>query len=190
MKKIIKNIIFTILLIYTIGSVIFIINAENNFEKYLSKYQQTIPESEGQKRSTSDVLNEAIEYTRFDSKFAFAYNLKVLLIASTFVGGVLGLIISIKESSKIKYILYFIFGNILYNSILSIIESIALIKLNSQSTSSFINEFLENYLTCTFSLRFFLYYLIFVVGIVIIILVNTKTKVKKLNDELKKKQKQ
>lgn len=188
MKKTIKNIIFIVLLIYTIGSFAFMIKAKKDNYNSMILYNQKL-NLEGNtdyKFSTSEW-----EYIiRYSSRYEFSCELFELLLGATFVGTILGLIISIKESSKIKYILYFIFGNILYNSILSTIQSIIFIKLNLQSANHFINEFLYNYLNFAFSLNDFLKYLIFVIGIVIIILVNTKTKVKKLNDELKKKQNQ
>lgn len=188
MKKTIKNIIFVILLIYTIGSIAFMINAKNDNYNSMISYNQKLNSEENSNYKFS--ASEWEDIIRYSARYGFAYELFELLLGATFVGIILGLIISIKQSSKIKYILYFIFGNILYNSILSTIQSIMFIKLNLQPTNNFINEFLYNYLNFTFSIKYFLQYLIFVAGIVIIILVNTKTKVKKLNDELKKKQNQ
>lgn len=100
-----------------------------------------------------------------------------ILIVSIVLGTVINLIIEAKENSKIKYILYFIFGNIIYNILwMGIVYIIMGLPIR---VYSFINAYLS-----TMKTVFLPYVLLYIMFIIINILIN-KSKVNRLNETLK-----
>lgn len=101
-----------------------------------------------------------------------------IFILSLFLGTVTGLILTRKESSKIKFILIYIFGNILWNILVTLI---ALILFNTHNLEI---NFFEMYLKILIlnAIPYTITYSI----ILIIRAIDSKMKIKKLNTTLKK----
>lgn len=168
--KTIKNIVLTILVLFAIATlVIMAYNAYKN-EDRINKLPQEI-------NSYTDMFILG----QHNGTYGYQSVLVLTGIGTIILGTIIGLIISLKENSKVKYILYCIFAFILYNGALSILTIFAERNFGLHTT------FLDTYLECCIDKRYILYYFIFVIGVVTIILVNNKNKVKELNDELNKK---
>jgi threonine/homoserine efflux transporter RhtA len=114
----------------------------------------------------------------YNGRFGVVNEMSDIIIASIILGVLIGSIISLKENKKLKYILFFIVGNILYNTIFSII--IQGIYLKNDIKLSFFGCYYES-----FTSNILNYIIIFIVIIGIVMLIKNIS-VKKLNKELKK----
>lgn len=103
-----------------------------------------------------------------------------ILILSLVLGSIISLIIEAKENSKVKYVLYFIFGNIIYNLLWMVIVNFIVGRVQIRGYY-FINSYLS-----TMKQVFIPYILLYIIFITINILIN-KSKVKELNETLEGK---
>lgn len=99
-----------------------------------------------------------------------------LIIISIILGIIINLIIEAKENIKIKYILYFIFGNIIYN--IFWMGMVHFIIGYPMSTYNIINKYID-----TMKSVFIPYVLLYIIFIVVNILIN-KSRVNELNETL------
>ena len=167
--KTIKNIVLTILVLFAIATIV--VMAYNAYKREARLH--VVPED----LAPNEVFLAGIHQGFYN----YQYDLILLGIGAIILGIIIGLIISLKENSKAKYLLYCIFAFILYNGILSTLI------IFTEKRFGLRTSFLGTYIECCIDKRYILYYFIFVAGIVTIILVNNKNKVKELNDELNKK---
>ena len=102
----------------------------------------------------------------------------ISMIIALIIGGTIALIMSVKENSKIKYILYFIFGNIIFNISWTVIQIII-----HNSINTFVNlSFIRTYINTT--VKTFIPYIIMYLLILYANMLNNKQKVKNLNASL------
>lgn len=94
------------------------------------------------------------------------------------IGGIIGLIMSVKENSKIKYILYFIFGNIIFNITWTVIQIVIHNSINTFANLSFIRTYINT------TLKTLIPYIIMYLLILYANMLNNKQKVKNLNATL------
>lgn len=186
MKKILKNIILSIFIIFTIMSITSIIynyaiskDAVRNLLVDLSEgvHQENMYIPNGM------TLQNFIKMNYYNGILDILDQISNIFILSIIIGIIVGLTISVKENSKIKYILYFIFGNILCNIIGGIIVQGIYMKY-SGIRFTFFESFYESF-TGTI-----LIYIILYIFIILIVRLDNKIKVNKLNKELKKNNKE
>ena len=181
MKKTLKNILISITTIYLILSVIYMIFsiglAQENIEISKQKKAEFYNNIE---ISINDVTQNYLQGMRHVSY----YNLGFLITAGV-LGTLIGCIISAKENSIAKYISYFILGNFIYTSIWMYIENLyfkayGLIGADRIYLSDYVNAFK----------RYFLSYIFVYAVLMIARIILNKYKVKVLNENLDKPQKQ
>lgn len=183
MKKILKNIILSTLIIFSILSIVTIIYSYTN-SKIIA--QNLITNSESSKMHQETVtlqenmtIANLMKLNYYNGKLGAINEITNSMIISIIMGILLGTIISLKENSKAKYLLYFIFGNVIYNTIFTIITK-AIYAYEGIEI-----KFLENY-CYNFGKTIWSYILIYFIIALIIIIIN-KIRVRKLNKELKQK---
>lgn len=190
MKNTVKNILITILILYTISSITYLMYS------YLSSKEKqeilreeidflNLPKISVQSEVYKTIYDSNIDHIFYqmyfiDGKLEVTEGLIVCLIFSAILGTVIGATISLKENSKAKYILYFIFGNIFFNTISTLISQSIYWKNNYDRIS-----LQENYIEC-FKTTFIGYVIFYIIFTIIRILIN-KFKVDKLNTELLKR---
>lgn len=182
MKKILKNIILSTFIVFSIISITSVIynyaiskDAVKNLLVDLSQgvHQESMYIPNGM------TLQNFIKMNYYNGILDILDQISNIFILSIIIGTIVGLIICVKENSKIKYILYFIFGNILCNIIGGIIVQGIYMKYTGIRFT-----FFESYLE-SFRGTILIYIILYIFIILIGILDNT-IKVKKLNKELKK----
>lgn len=190
MKNTVKNILITILILYTISSITYLMYSYLSGKETQEILREEInflnlPEISTQSEVYKTIYDSNIDnifYQMYfiDGKLEVIEGIIVCLIFSSILGTVIGATISLKENSKAKYILYFIFGNILFNTISTLITQSIYWKNNYDKIS-----LQENYINC-FKTTFIGYVILYSICIIIRILIN-KIKVDKLNTELLKR---
>lgn len=121
---------------------------------------------------------DSLKLSYCNGMLTILHHLFTLLIISCIFGTLLGFILSTSEFSKIKYLLYLIFINILYNTIMGAI--IQYIYQQQGIEFTFFESFLQSFIT-----TFPIYFILSLVFILIIYLINKK-KINTLNKELQK----
>lgn len=187
MKNVLKNILICISIIYLLISLvynIFFIQIAKETLKTNINAQGLMLEGNVTTYEFEDIQKE---YTRGGLRQGYE-NLEILTISAV-IGTILGLFISLKENSKVKYVLYFIFGNILYNSIwLVIITAITNNYLETTENGNWFYYLYKSY-TSVFEnnmfIKTFLSYILIYATILIGNIINNKKKVEELNRSLK-----
>jgi len=186
MKKILKNIILSIFIIFSIISITSLI-----YNYAISKdaiKNLLVDLSEGVQQENIYIPNgmtvqNYIKMNYYNGVLDMLDQISNIFILSIILGIIIGLIISVKENSKIKYILYFIFGNILCNIIGGIIVQGIYIKY-ARIRFTFFESYLESF-KGTLLMYTILYILVILIG-----RLDNKLKVNKLNKELKRNNKE
>lgn len=189
MKKILKNILIAIIVLYVITSILYLVYS------YLSSLETqqilreeinfiNLPMTNVQSETYKGIYDFNIDNTFYqiyymDGKLKVTSVLIVFLVFSIILGTAIGAIVSLRENSKAKYILYFLFGNVFFNTISTLISQSIYWKNNYDEIS-----IQENYLEC-FKTTFIGYVILYIIFTIIRIEIN-KIKVDKLNKELLK----
>ena len=186
MKKILKNIILSIFIIFTIISSISAIYNYIVCQDIVSNL--VVDKGEEMHTETTSLPNgmtihKLIKKSYYNGMLNVLNQMYDIFIISIILGTIVGLIISVKENSKIKYILYFIFGNILCNIIGGIIVQGIYMKYTG-IRFTFFESYLESFRGTI------LIYIISYISIILIGRLDNKIKVNKLNKELKKNNKE
>ena len=173
MKKVAKNIFLSVASIFLVCSMVFTLFQMGITNENLESIEQiktqsitttTIPNTQSMQSyhyGASSILSEYI----------------FLFVISLILGGLIGLILSLKENSKVKYVLFFIIGDMIYTGIWMGIQQIAYKAYNVKeiyTLSSYVEAFQRYFLSYVF---------IFAIIVVAVILYN-KYKVKQLNETL------
>ena len=174
MKKVAKNIFLSVASIFLVCSMVFTLFQMGITNENLESIEQrktqsittttTIPDTQSMQNyhyGASSILSEYI----------------FLFVISLILGGLIGLILSLKENSKVKYVLFFIIGDMIYTGIWMGIQQIAYKAYNVKeiyTLSSYVEAFQRYFLSYVF---------IFAIIVVAVILYN-KYKVKQLNETL------
>ena len=182
MKKIIKNIFCSIVIIYFIISIIYLVY---NYNIVQNITDSTIPITNSTQMHDETIsleenvtISQLLKLNYYNGGMKILYDISNIVIISIIIGIILGSIISLKENHKAKWILYFIFGDFLYNTIFAIV--IQGIYLKDKIRLNFFECFFESLKN-----NFITYILIFLVIMGIILLIK-KVDVKVLNKELNK----
>ena len=114
MKKVAKNIFLSVASIFLVCSMVFTLFQMGITNENLESIEQrktqsittttTIPDTQSMQNyhyGASSILSEYI----------------FLFVISLILGGLIGLILSLKENSKVKYVLFFIIGDMIYTGI-------------------------------------------------------------------------
>lgn len=182
MKETLKNIIICVCIVYFILSLGYTIISEGYNKEILSNYQN---KSEDQFYQY-DISVKSHWESFYTSKISILdANVKVLII-SICAGTMIGLIISTKENSIAKYIIFFIFGNIVYSLLWTCIALI--INRHLGNYYQFYIEYVNLYKQTAQSV--FISYLMIYSVIVGGIIFYNKKQVKELNETLKGKGKE
>lgn len=183
MKNVIKNmflcftIIFSIIIIcYTIYNYNITRDITNNIVNKSNSIQ--INEEIISLQENISLL-DFLKLNYYNGKVGIFYEIFNIVIISSIISVLLGTIISIKEYPKTRYFLYFILGNIIYNTIFSIIIHGIYLKNNIQLT--FFECFYESIKN---TLLNYIIFFIIINGVIVLI---KKVRIKKLNNELNKK---
>lgn len=171
MKKTIKNVIICIAIVFLICSSIY-----NVFAKAIYTEKAEIIE-------TTDIANNYGNRNYYESKITEVDINLFLISVCVVIGGIIGLIISLKENSKVKYVLYFICGNIIFTMTWTIILCIIYNKISRFTSISFFRTYLDT------ALKIFIPYVIMYCLILYANILNNKNKVKDLNGSLKRSEK-
>ena len=174
MKKIISRICLISMIIYFIISSFYTIFYRELLKEDIAVMKQSIAQEES-RLMEKDIR---MDYIMENQAREYVLNTNLLLIGvSIGIGSFIGLILSVKENSKIKYILYFILGYLFYSLVLIGIMGIVMGK--DASKYFLINIYLQNILPIILS-----YSAIYAIILVANIWRN-KSKVKELNETLK-----
>lgn len=181
MKKILKNIILSIFIIFTIISSISAIYNYIVCQDIVSNL--VVDKGEEMHTETTSLPNgmtihKLIKKSYYNGMLNVLNQMYDIFIISIILGTIVGLIISVKENSKIKYILYFIFGNIVCNIIGGIIVQGIYMKYGVRLT--FFVAYGESFRGTI------LIYIILYIFVILIGRLDNKMKVNKLNKELNK----
>lgn len=179
MKKVLKKIIVCIAityLIFSIGCNIFLKGGCTEQKKGIEEEAESYQVVVGQDYTFKNVMIENI-----DGRIAIININLTIIIISIIVGTIVGLIASVKENSKIKYILYFIFGAIIYNILWTIIISIIYDSYNLINVYEFYNIF--DTFIYSFKNTFISYILIYII-IILVNIIKMKVQINKLNENL------
>ncbi len=174
MKKTLKNIVISIAIIYLILSIVYtIFNSgitQENIE--ISMHQKETFFNE-QKISINQ-LNQSYGYGMLHVAGYHVW----FFILSGILGTLIGSLLSLKENSKAKYILFFILCDAIYTFIWVLIESM-LFKVYGAMTQMYLVSYIEAVK------RYFLSYIFVYALLVTATIVVNKYKVKVLNESLK-----
>lgn len=195
MKKIIKNILLTFVILFTILNLSLYVY--NNISRTIFLKNTVIPKLNGEVMGNEDEMfkEEAERYKEIYGKDVPGLTLvglnwylmgsgqileqeTIILVASAVLGIVVGTIISLSEHSKIKHILYFVLLGLLLALIVTICN-----QWGNGNIQDFIDEFLF-----TIKDKFLCYIVIYFICFIICYYIN-KNKANELNKELKNKQK-
>lgn len=175
MKKSLKNILIIIAVSYLLLNIIYTV-----FSIGLTEEGISIISSQKEEVVLNNITFNNIEQSRYYGMlYVLEYNV-MLLIISSIIGILIGTMYSLKEDSKVKYILLFVLGNFIYTFVWMIIENIFYKTYGLELDMNFLKyvQTLKNY---------FLSYVFFYFIIMIARIVTNKYKVKVLNDNLEKK---
>lgn len=177
MKRTLKKIICSVFILFSIISIIALIydyyiikeamSQQNLSSQTESMHQEIINLQDGMSINT---FSKIIYYNGMSTVL---YQMLSILVVSILAGIILGLILSIKESSITKYILFFILGNSLYNIFMGVL--IQGIYLKAGINISFFEAFFMS-----FTSTIFIYSILFFF-VVIINLISNKVKINTLN---------
>ncbi len=174
MKKTLKNIVACIAIIYLILSIVYTIFSmgltQENIE--ISKQERETFFNE-QKIS----INQLNQNYRYGMQHVCSYHIWFMILSSV-IGTSIGCLISLKENSKVKYVLFFILGNVMYTFIWIFIESM-LFKAYGAMTQIYFFSYIEAVK------RYFLSYVFVYALLVTATIIVNKYKVKVLNETLK-----
>lgn len=180
MKIILKRIFLSIIITFSIVS---IINLSYNY--YIINQNITTNTSNSNKTHQETIylqddmsLQSLIKNTYYNGMSNVTNQFIDILIISIIVGIILGLIFSVKEFSKIKYILFYIVGNILINTFMGII--IKNIYFKSGVQLSFFEAFAQSFKNTI------IIYSIAFITVVLINIFDNKMQINKLNKLYKK----
>lgn len=186
MKKYFKTTFFSIVAVYFILSFIF------NFKTYFVSKNQLAPYKEMLlfkdninnthiQQSSEYNLNtsDLIAVTNLSGKLEIASQNVFIILVSIIIGMIIGVVKTLKEFSKLKYLLYFIIGYVIYISIFIIFIYFSEQIYHLDLLSSTLN------IAFKFSLLYILFFLIAVIANIII----SKFQVNKLNKLLHKPKK-
>lgn len=181
MKKILKNIILSIFIIFSTISIISVIYNYIVCQDIMKNL--VVDTSEGMHIESTNIPNgmtvhKFIKMSYYNGMLNILNQMCNIFMQSIIIGTILGLIISVKENSKIKYILYFIFGNILCNVIGGII--VQGIYMKHEIRLTFFEAYWESFIGTI------LIYIILYISFILIGRLDNKIKVNRLNKELKK----
>ena len=173
MKKVAKNIFFSVASIFLVCSMVFTLFQMGITNENLKAMEQidTQPVMTITNNSHIHIQNYHYGASSILSEYLF------LFVISLILGGLIGLILSLKENSKVKYVLFFIIGDMIYTGIWMGIQQIAYKAYNVKeiyTLSSYAEAFQRYFLSYVF---------IFAIMVVAVILYN-KYKVKQLNETL------
>lgn len=180
MKKILKNILISITIIYFIFSILYngvfkVLHTER--VDMLTKTQSEIYNIKEEMTYGRMLLNSA-------SAMLSIVNVNLVgILCSLIIGTIVGLIVSVKENSKIKYILYFIFGIIIYNAIWTFIIS------SIYDSYGLLNVYTNYNIIETWEYAFektFISYILIYIIVIVANVINNKIQVKNLNENLNK----
>ena len=174
MKKVAKNIFFSVASIFLVCSMVFTLFQMGITNENLKAMEQidTQPIMTITNNSHIHIQNYHYGASSILSEYLF------LFVISLILGGLIGLILSLKENSKVKYVLFFIIGDMIYTGIWMGIQQIAYKAYNVKeiyTLSSYAEAFQRYFLSYVF---------IFAIMVVAVILYN-KYKVKQLNETLR-----
>lgn len=184
MKNTIKHIIVSILLVYFVISGISIGYYYTVARNQIEELQILKAEGNGTHEEMINLANnltieKLFKLNYFSGKMSILTSMFKIMIFSLVIGILVGLSISVKENSKIKYILFFILGNIAYNGIMTFIIKVVYERNN---LSLGIGEAYCESFKRTIAI-YVLFYMIFF-GLK---LLDNRSKVNKLNKELNNK---
>lgn len=162
MKKILKNMIICIAIVYFVFSIFY-----NIFAKSIYTEQLQIEEATN--------LIYAGDTSYFSAVISIINTNLCIILGSIIIGAILGLTISLRENSKIKYILFFIFGNIIFNLVSTIILCVIFNNITQFGRLGFIKTYGET--TAKTLIPYSLIYFVILYGNILI----NKNKVKNLN---------
>lgn len=175
MKKTLKNMIICICILYFILSVGYVVIFKGFYEETIQgTIENSLYNSSSQNFTVSDFYKG-----QYEGKLYILEDIAKIIIISITIGTLLGLIISAKENSVVKYITTFVFGYLLY----CILWTIITILIN-KSVSNFISNNFMNIYIDTFS-SMFCSYIMFYIAIILGIILKNKIKVNSLNETLK-----
>ena len=175
MKKALKKILIYVTILYFIFSLCYSVYLKGVYTEQLHAVESS---------NESMVLIENIGMDKYD--WIREYEAKIEIIdmnlismsIAVIIGGIIGLIMSVKENSKIKYILYFIFGNIIFNITWTVIQIFIHNSINTFANLSFIRTYINT------TLKTLIPYIIVYALILYANMLNNKQKVKNLNASL------
>ncbi len=180
MKKIVKNIILSIIIIYFIINIVYVIYNYNTIKSIVDN-SIVVSNNEKMHEETLSIqenmsILKLMKSNYYNGRFGTINEISNIIIVSIILGVLVGSTISMKENKKIKYILFFMVGNIFYNTIFSIITQG--IYLKNDIKLSFFECYYESLKSNILN-----YVLIFIVIVVVVMLIKNIS-VKKLNKEL------
>lgn len=174
MKKRLKIIIFSIVIIYfifSIGNLIFNYLTYKNILNSIDLSNSNIEKIETESPLS---FSELLKLSRLSGTADIIYQQMFLIFISIILGISIGIVYTLKEFSKIRYLLYFILGYIIYTLALFIIAYFSTkdLELNTLSIYSYIAN------------HFLLIYILFFIILLIINFIIGKVQIKKLNNKL------
>lgn len=178
MKKFIKNTIITTSIIFLFLSLItnsyFLINSKQNIKNIgIPQSNETITVSTSIQKDTS--VHNLIQLNNYAGRMEIVYNSFKVLFLSIIIGIIISLFTIQKENSKIKFVLIFILGNIIFN-ILYTITVYFIYKNNS------IDLYTMGYILNHSIYETFLPYCIIYISLVILQRIYLKHKIDKINN--------
>lgn len=177
LKKVLKNVSICILIVYFVISLGYAIIEKGVLEEEISILNS-------RKTSSDEMYNvtyDAKDIENLSAKVMIINNNLKIVVFSIIIGGMIGLVISVKENSKVKYILYFILGELIFNSIWTVI--MVMIYCKNGIDIEYIYHRLSNIYYEMF-IKFFLLYVLIYISIVAINIANNRRKVQQLNERL------
>jgi len=175
MKKSLKNILICLSIIYFIISLCYSMYLKGAYTEQVNAIMEN---------NSSMVLIGDIGLDKFDGIREYRAKIEIIdinlisMAIALIIGGIIGFIMSVKENSKVKYILYFIIGNIIFNITWTFMQ---IIIHNSVNTIYSLN-FIRTYINTT--LKTIIPYMIVYILILYANISNNKQRVNNLNASL------
>lgn len=178
MKKSLKSIIICICVFYFILSVGYTIIGKGYYSEVLESYNEDTMLNKYYLENTEQKI-ESLKSLARGNIYCIDINIFILIISAC-VGTLVGLMISAKENTVAKYILFFIFGNILYSLVWTGIAW--LVESNMKIYNiDFITLYKDTARVVLMS------YILLYIAIIAGIIMNNKKQVEELNETLKNK---
>ena len=183
MKNFIRRSIVLGCIIYLLLSFIinisFMINSNSQLKELEFRDQNELKEETVGIPKDTSVAN-LIQMNYYSGRLEIVYHHFEVMTIAIFLGIFISMVIILKENSKIKFVLFFIIGNIIFNLFCT---SITLFVFQSNGIEL---DFIEKYINIT-EHTFIAYTIIYCIFLMIAFL-DMKVKIKKINESIKKRE--